>query len=88
MEVVNEMEKIIKSILWLAYQQCQIFERFKMNDNFINRINKSTMVFKISIVKFVNTYPRMKKSSLSFQFLKSNFKMIEEIWHENASEFK
>ena len=93
MEVVNEMEKIIKSILWLAYQQCQIFERFKMNDNFINMvkkfwINKSTMVFKISIVKFVNTYPRMKKSSLSFQFLKRNFKMIEEIWHENASEFK
>ena len=92
MEVVNEMEKIIKSILWLAYQQCQIFERFKMNDNFISMvkkfwINKSTMVFKISIVKFVNTYPRMKKSSLSFQFLKSNFKMIEEIWHENASEF-
>ena len=31
-EAVNEMEKIIKSskynILWLAYQQGQVFERF------------------------------------------------------------
>ena len=64
-EAVNEMEKIIKSnksnILWLAYQQGQIFERFKMNDNFIDMakkfwISKSTTVFKISIVKFANKY--------------------------------
>ena len=60
-EVVNDMEEKIKSdkcsILWLASQQGQIFERFKMNDNFINMVNKfgistSTMVFKISIAKF------------------------------------
>ena len=34
-EVVNEMKKIIKSnkccILWLAYQQAEIFETFKAN---------------------------------------------------------
>ena len=39
-EAVNNIEKIIKSnkynILWLAYQQGQIFEKFKMNDNFID----------------------------------------------------
>ena len=61
MEVINEMEKIIKSkkcsILWLAYQQGQIIERFKLNDKFINmanqfRISKSTKVFKISIKNF------------------------------------
>ena len=38
-------------------------------------IIKSTMVFKISIVKFINKYPRMKKSSLSLHFLKKNFKI-------------
>ena len=69
-DVVNEMEKIIKrnkcKILWLAYQQGQILQRFKLNDNFINienkfGISKSTMAFKILIVKYISKYPRMKK---------------------------
>ena len=46
------------------------------------------MVFKIYIVKFLNNYPKMKKSSLSLHFLKNSFKIIKEICHENASEFK
>ena len=86
MEVVKEIEKIIRSnkcnILWVAYQQGRIFEIFKLNDNFINvvnifRISKSTLVFKISIEKFLNRHPRIKKLSLSLHF-----------FHENASEFK
>ena len=97
MEVVKEIEKIIRSnkcnILWLAYQQGRIFKIFKLNDNFINvvnifRISKSTLVFKISIEKFLNRYPRIKKLSLSLHFLNNNFKIIKEIFHENASEFK
>ena len=96
-EAVNNMEKVIKSnkcnILWLVYQQGQIYEKFKMNDNFINmvkefNISKSTILFKISIVKFINKYPRMKNFSLSLYFLKNNFKITKEICHENASEFK
>ena len=51
-------------------------------------ISKSAMPFKISIVKFVNKYPRMKESSLSLHSLKINFKIIKEICHENTSEFK
>ena len=51
-------------------------------------IIKFAIAFKISIVKFVNKYSRMKKSSLSLYFLKNNFKIIKEICHENASEFK
>ena len=39
-------------------------------------ISKSTIVFKIWIVKFINKYLRMKKSSLSLHFLKNNFKTI------------
>lgn len=97
MEVINKLEKIIRSnkcfIIWLAYQQGKIFENFKMNDKFINLVNnfnlsRSAMVFEISIVKSLNKYPKIKKSSLSLQFLKSNFKIIKIIWHENASEFK
>ena len=64
-----------------------------MNDNFINMvkkfgISKSTILFKRSIVKFVNKYPRMKKSSLSLHFLNNNFRTIKEIYHENVSKFK
>ena len=64
------MEKISKSnkcsILWLADQLGQIFERFKINDNFIYMVNKfwvstSTVIFTIMIVKFINRYPGMKQ---------------------------
>ena len=78
-EAVNNMEKFIKckkcNILWLAYQQGQIFEKFKINDNFINTvkesgISKSTILFKISIVKLINEYPRMKKVFTFSSFFK------------------
>ena len=96
-EVVNDMQKIIRSnncfILWLAYQQGKIFEIFKTNNKFINLANnlgisKSTMALDIPIAKFLNKYPKMKKSSLSLRFLKHNLKIFEEICHENAVEFK
>ena len=96
-EVVKDMEKIIKSnkcsILWLTYQQGKIFAKLKVNDKFIDMVNrfgisKSRMVFKTSFVRFLNNFPRMKKSLLSLQFLKNNFKIIKEIYQEKASEFK
>ena len=52
------------------------------------RISKPKMVFKISIVRFLNNYPKIKKYSLSLHFLKNNFKIIREICQENGSEFK
>ena len=43
-EVVKKMEKIIKSnkrdLLLLAYQQGQIFKRFKLNEKIINMVNE------------------------------------------------
>ena len=54
-EVVEDMQKFNKrnkcSILWPAYLSGQIFERFKVNNNFINmvnqfEINRSTIIFK------------------------------------------
>ena len=47
-EAVNNMEKIIKSnecnILWLAYQQGQIFETFKINENSIDIVKEFELV--------------------------------------------
>ena len=80
-EAVNEMEEIIKSdkcnVLWLAYQQDQIFG-----------ISKSTIVFEISVVKLINKYPIMKSYSLFIHFLKNIFKIILKNCHENDSIFK
>ena len=62
-EAVNNMEKIIKSskcnILWLAYQQDQIFEKFKMNEIVID------MVKELEISKSTIEYPRMKVFTFS-----------------------
>ena len=46
------------------------------------------MVFKVSIVKFLNNCSKMKKSSPSFDFLNNSFKEIKEICNGNASEIK
>ena len=91
-ETVNNMEKIIKgkkcNVLWLAYRQGQMFEKLKMNDKILLNMVKFIILFKTLIVKFVNKNAIVKKSSLSLHFLKNNFKIIKEICHENASEFK
>ena len=46
------------------------------------------MVSKIGIVRFLDKYPKVKKSSVSLHFLKNNFKVIKGICKENASEQK
>ena len=51
-------------------------------------ISESTVVFKISTVKFLNKYLRMKKPLLSLHFLKNNFQLIKEVCQENASDLK
>ena len=56
-------------------------QKFKANNKFINMlnhigINKSTVVFQISILNLLNNYPKMKKSSLFLHFLRNNFEII------------
>ena len=51
-------------------------------------ISKSTILFKKSIVKILKKYLRMKKSSTFSLSLNNNFKIIKQICHENATEFK
>ena len=55
---------------WLAYQQGKIFEKFKENAKPIGMVrqlnySKSTITFKINIVKLINKHPKVKNSSLS-----------------------
>ena len=92
--VIREFEEIIKSkernIVWLGYQQRKVFEKFKENAKFIEMVNqsgvsKSTIIFKIYIVRLIDKYAKIKNSWLSLHFLKIYFKMIKEICEENSS---
>ena len=87
--LVGRIERIIKSkknnILILGL----IFKKFKENIKFTGavsnlKIGKTTINFKISIVKFLDDYPKMQKYSISFHFLKNNFKIIKEVCREHA----
>ena len=49
-----------------GYEQGKVFKKFKANENFVNIVNqfgasKSAMVFKIGIVRFLNSYPKIKR---------------------------
>ena len=51
-------------------------------------VNKFTVIFKINIVKLITKYPNVKNVALSLNCYKKYFKLIKEIWEENASEFE
>ena len=73
-ELVKKLDKLSKcsknNILVWAYQQRKLFQKFKSNNKFVSAvtefgISKTTINFKIDIVKFIENYPKMKKSSIS-----------------------
>ena len=95
--LVERIERVMRSkknnILILAYHQGLIFKKFKENIRFTGavtnlKIGKATINFKIGIIKFLDDYPNMRKSSVSLHFLKNNFRVIKEVCREHASEFQ
>ena len=77
-----------KNIVCFAYQQDKVFKNFKDNRKFKSlaeqfKITKSTIIFKINIVKLIDTYPKMMTSSITLNFLKSYYKDIKNICKEN-----
>ena len=81
------------NILILAYHERLIFKKFKENLKFIGavsnlEIGKATVNFKIGIIKFLDDYPKMRKSSVFLHFLKNNFKVIKEVCREHESKFQ
>ena len=96
--VIHEFEEIIKNkksdIVWLAYYQGKIFQKFRSKERFVNdvvtkfKVSKSTIVFKIALTKLIDKYPKIKNSSLSLQYFKTHLTLIKELYQESASEFK
>ena len=76
-KLVGRIERIVKSknnnVLILAYHQGLIFKKSKENIKLAGavcnlKIGKATINFKIGIIKFLDDYPKMRKSSVSFHF--------------------
>ena len=96
-ELIERIEHIMKSnknnILTLSYHQGSIFKKYKENSKFTSavakfKISKATINFKIGIIKFIDDYPKMRKSSISLHFLKNNFRVIKDACKEYSSEFQ
>ena len=95
-ELVKKMDKKINcsknNVLIFAYEQGNVFQKFKMNEEFTSAvtefgISKATINFKIDIMKFINQHPGMRKSSISLFYLKKIFRIIKKVCQEHAIEF-
>ena len=97
-EFIHKFEEIIKNkksdIVWLAYYQGKIFQKFRSKERFVNdmvsefKVRKSTAVFKIALSRLIDEYPNIKDSLLSLHYFKKHLKLIKEVCKENAREFK
>ena len=95
--LVKKLDKLTKcsknNILVWAYQQGKVFQKFKSNNKFVSAvtefgISKTTINFKIDIVKFIENYPKTKKPCVPLFYLKNNFWVIKNVCQEHASEFQ
>ena len=78
-KAIQEFEEIIKNkkshIVWLAYYQGKIFQRFREKERFVShtvKVSKSTIMFKTALSRLIDDYPKIKGSWLSLHYLKKN----------------
>ena len=74
-KAIQEFEQIIQNkksdIVWLAYYQGQILQKFKERERFVSdmvlkfRVSNSTIVFRIVFKKLICDFTKIKNSSLS-----------------------
>ena len=76
-KAIQEIEEIIKNkkndIIYLAYYQSQIFQKFKEKESFVSMVlkpsvSKRTIIFKIVLKKFIDDYSKIKDPSLSLHY--------------------
>ena len=53
-----------------------------------NLKSTSYIIFKINVLKLVNKYPKLMKSSVALNFLKTYLKEINETYGEKSTEFR
>ena len=78
--IIKQYEEIIctekKNITSIAYHQGRVFKRFKDKEKFIKLVNefkvhKSTIIFKINIVKLIDKHTKLMNTSVTLGFLKT-----------------
>ena len=72
-----------KNIISIAYHQGKVFKQSKDKGKFIKqvmefKVHKSTIIFKINIVKLIDKHPKLIKSSTTLRFLKNYYKDIKQ----------
>ena len=51
------------------------------------KVHKSTIIFKINILKLIDKHPKLMKSSATLSFLKNYYKDIKQICEEKPNAF-
>ena len=96
LNIIKECKDIIKTnrknIKCFSHQQGKVFKKFKENRKLKNlaeqfKITKSTIIFKINIVKLIDKHPKMMTSSITLNFSKNYYKDIKTICKENHEFF-
>ena len=79
-KAVQEFEQVIQNkksdIVWLAYCQGQIFQKFREKERFVCdmvlkfHVSKSTIVFKIALKKLIDDFPKIETLRCRFIIFK------------------
>ena len=94
--IIERYENIIKTkrkgIINVAYHQGQVFKRFKEKEKFAKLISelgihKTTIIFRINVLKLCKGYAKVLKSPIGLGFFKNSYKDIKAICEENEKIF-
>ena len=95
-DIIKRYEDIIKTknkgIINVAYHQGQVFKRFKEKKKFAKLIgelgiHKTTIIFRINVLKLCKNYPKLLKSSIGLRIFKNYHKDIKSFCEENEKDF-
>ena len=85
-DLIKKYEEILKTkrqgIISVAYHQGKVFSRFREKEKFMRLVadfgvHKGTIIFKINLLRLLDEYPKIKKSSITLSFVKNYFKDIK-----------
>ena len=87
--LIRAYEEIINILFVLCIGRALLLKSFQEKENLIRIMSKSTIIFKINMVKTIDKYPKLKNLPMGIvRFIKKNFKLIKKICKEKASIFK
>ena len=91
-DIIKQYEEILRTkrkvIVSVVYYQGKISKRFKEKEKFIQMVNKSTIIFKINILRLIEKHAGLMKSSVTLTFLKNYLKDIKKLCEDNSSNFE